>query len=110
VPWAVEDHGAWRHPTQIYSSLAAALILALLVVLERRARLPDNALFYVQGTLFCLARFVIEFYREPARSDGPLTLAQWACIAGGVFFTYKLAGLVLPVVRPRLRGAPVAAS
>jgi phosphatidylglycerol:prolipoprotein diacylglycerol transferase len=109
VPWAVEDHGAWRHPTQIYSSLAAAAILALLVTLERRARLPENTLFYLQGTLFCVARFTIEFYREPARSEGPLSLAQWACIAGFAFFGYLLVQKIAPLARPNPRQLSIVA-
>src|SRR5579863_1822147 len=36
VAWAVHDHGALRHPTQLYSAIAAALTFALLVYLERR--------------------------------------------------------------------------
>jgi phosphatidylglycerol:prolipoprotein diacylglycerol transferase len=96
VPWAVEDHGAFRHPTQIYSSLAAAAVLAILLVLERRMRLPENALFYLQGTLFCVARFAIEFYRQPARIETPLTVAQWACVAGFAYFGYRLVRLLAP--------------
>jgi len=110
VPWAVEDHGAWRHPTQIYSSLAAGATLALLIALERRARLPENALFYIQGSLLCASRFVIEFYREPARAEGPLSLAQWACIAGFMFFAYRFVRLLAPRVRSRARRWSVALS
>jgi phosphatidylglycerol:prolipoprotein diacylglycerol transferase len=103
VPWAIEDHGAFRHPTQIYSSLAAAAILALLFVLERRKKLPENALFYIQGALFCSARFIIEFYRQPARVETPLTLAQWACLAGFILFTTLLVRMSMPASRALLR-------
>ena len=110
VPWAVEDHGAWRHPTQIYSSLAAAGTLAVVVALERRARLPENALFYIQGALLCASRFVIEFYREPSRSEGPLTLAQWACVAGLCFFGWRLVRMFGSAVRIRIRRVAVVTS
>lgn len=93
VPWAVYDHGAWRHPTQLYSALAAAATLALLLVLERRGRTPENGLFYVQGALLCMSRFIIEFYREPSRMIDGFTVAQWACAAGFLFFAWRLVRL-----------------
>jgi phosphatidylglycerol:prolipoprotein diacylglycerol transferase len=96
VPWAVEDHGAWRHPTQLYSSASAALILVLLLRLEKRGHLPENALFYLQGILMCMSRFAIEFFRQPGAIFGPLTIAQWACIAGFIVFVF-LARRVLPI-------------
>jgi phosphatidylglycerol:prolipoprotein diacylglycerol transferase len=89
VPWAVVDHGAARHPTQLYSAAAALATLAVLVWLDRRLRLPDNTLFYVQGTLLCASRFAIEFVRE-GPAAGPLTLAQYACLAGIAFFVWRL--------------------
>jgi len=99
VPWAVEDHGAWRHPTQLYSSACAALTLAILLRLEKHANLPENALFYIQGMLMCLSRFIIEFYREPGAVAGVLTVAQWACFAGFLFFTFLALRLLPPVHR-----------
>jgi len=93
VAWAVEEHGAWRHPTQLYSSAAAAMTLAVLIALERRRTLPENGLFYVQGALLCASRFTIEFYREPGVVIGPMTSAQWACLAGFVFFALRLSAL-----------------
>ena len=93
VPWAVVDHGAPRHPTQLYSALAALAALAVLVWLERRLRLPDNALFFTQGALFCALRFAIEFYRDGSAYGG-FTLAQYACLAGFAFFAWRLGGLL----------------
>ena len=100
VPWAVWDHGAPRHPTQLYSSFAALLVLGILVQIDRRVRLPDNALFYLQGALMCALRFVIEIYRD-GTAYGGFTIAQYACIAGFVFFAFRLQRL--------LRKTPVAA-
>ncbi len=93
VPWAVRQHGAWRHPTQVYDSLACLLILGVLIAAERRRPL-ENALFYLQGLLYCAARFGIEFLRwhDAPPSDG-LSAAQWACAAGFVFFTVQLVRL-----------------
>ena len=44
-------------------SLAATVVFAVLLALEFRARLPNGALFALQGTLLCGSRFAIEFYR-----------------------------------------------
>lgn len=97
LAWSVHDHGAWRHPAQLYLSFTAASTLALLLWLERRRILPENGLFYVQGMCFCAARFAVEFFREvPSTPYAGMTLVQLACLAGFAFFAYKLAVLVLP--------------
>lgn len=104
--WAVWQHNAFRHPAQLYLSLANLLILLILVFLQRWSedrskrisgiRLPENTLFCVQGALYCVARFLIEFWRfTPDR--GLLTSAQWACIAGCVFFCVYLVRILRPV-------------
>lgn len=95
LPWAVWQHHALRHPTQIYLSLASLLILATLLWTER-TNPPENGLFYLQGLLYCIARFLIEFWRDSPASVGGLTLAQWACLAGGVFFVVQGNRLLLP--------------
>ena len=84
--WTMNQHGANRYPTQIALSLASALIFVLLVVLEKRRTLPENGLFFVQGFAACAARFGIEFYRTATPVFLGLTTAQWACVAGAVFF------------------------
>lgn len=100
VPWAVSEHGQMRHPTQIYSSAACALILAVLLCVEK-TRPPESTLFYLQGPLFCVARFAVEFFRVGPPPVAGLTLAQWACAAGFVFFAVKLTHLLRPHrVRP----------
>lgn len=93
VPWAIYQHGAFRHPTQVYLSAAAFLTLGVLIYLEWRRVLPENGLFYTQGVLLCGLRFVIEFYREGHAVLLGLTTAQSACLVGvGVFGTllYRL--------------------
>jgi len=88
LPWAVWQHGALRHPTQIYLSLACFGILVILLWFERTG-LPENGLFTLQGFLYCLARFAIEFWRDVPAGPGGLTTAQWACLAGAIFFAMK---------------------
>ncbi len=95
VPWAVHQHGAWRHPTQLYLSGANALILVALWRFDK-ARPPENGLFYLQGVLYCAARFLIEFFREGPPPVWGLTGAQWACLAGFAFFSVRLARLMYP--------------
>ena len=88
LPWAIWQHDRWRHPTQIYLSMASLLILFALIAFER-VKPPENGIFYLQGILYCLARFVIEFAREGKSFYFNLTAAQWACIIGFVFFTVR---------------------
>jgi phosphatidylglycerol:prolipoprotein diacylglycerol transferase len=104
LAWAVHDHGTWRHPAQLYLSLAAAISLAILIAVERRRILPENGLFYLSGILFCLDRFAVEFARTSPPVAFGLTLAQWAASFGVVFFAWKLAQL-LPPARRRIATA-----
>ncbi|MBC8140410.1 MAG: prolipoprotein diacylglyceryl transferase [Armatimonadetes bacterium] len=92
--WTTYQHGANRYPTQAFMSVASALTFALLIVLERRRVLPENGLFFVQGLLACAARFGIEFYRTASPVAVGLTAAQWACLAGMVFFGAMLARMI----------------
>lgn len=103
LPWAVYSDGAWRHPSQLYLALAAAATFAIVCAVDRRARLPENGLFYVQGMLFCVSRFAIEFYRTAHPVFMNLTAAQWGALVGGVLF----AALFARLVRPRAYVAPL---
>lgn len=81
--WAIFQHNAWRHPTQIYAGLAALGIAGALLYL--RPRLPrEGDLFRAYLVLYAGTRFVVEFWRAGDRL-GPLSLAQWACLAGGAY-------------------------
>lgn len=93
LPWAVWQHDAWRHPTQAYLSLASLAILLILLAVER-LRPPENTLFFLQGLLYCVARFLIEFLRDSPRLLGHLSSAQWACLFGGLFFAVQLTRLL----------------
>jgi phosphatidylglycerol---prolipoprotein diacylglyceryl transferase len=93
LPWAIWQHDAWRHPTQAYLSLAAFGILLVLLAVER-LRPPENTLFFLQGLLYCIARFGIEFLRDSPRLAGNLSLAQWVCLFGSLFFAVRLTQLL----------------
>jgi phosphatidylglycerol:prolipoprotein diacylglycerol transferase len=90
APLAVYDHEALRYPTQIYLSLASAGTFAVLLWLERKAVLPENGLFYVQGLLFCTLRFCSEVFRDGHTVAAGLSLAQFGCALGFVFFAVKV--------------------
>ena len=59
LPWAVEQHGAMRHPTQFYLSLAAFASLGILWWLKDRVDV-----FALSLLLWSLSRIVIEPLRE----------------------------------------------
>ncbi|MDP9019152.1 MAG: prolipoprotein diacylglyceryl transferase [Candidatus Eremiobacteraeota bacterium] len=91
---ALHDHGAYRYPTQLFMAACAAASFAFLLWIERKYRLPENGLFYTQGILFCMSRFIIEFFREGSTFAGSMTLAQLGCIAGFAFFATKFTQLI----------------
>lgn len=91
VPWALWQHGALRHPTQLYSSLSAAAIFGL-VYAARRTRDP----FAICLALWSGARFVIEFFREPISGPGFPSLAQECCLGFLAVAAFRLARAYLP--------------
>ena len=76
------------HPTQIYESLGALVVLALLLwVLEPRLRRPGS-LFWSFVGLMGVERFLVEFVRTNSPVALGLTQAQWTSIifmAAGAF-------------------------
>lgn len=92
VAWHVYQHNAFRHPTQVYLSLASLLVLAVLLVWEAH-KPPENLLFHVQGALYCFARFVIEFYRDTTGVHAGLSTAQWVCVLGMLYFGGRWYGM-----------------
>jgi phosphatidylglycerol:prolipoprotein diacylglycerol transferase len=79
VPWAITFHdpaalanagttlGVPLHPTQLYEAGAEALILAFLLVFERKARSFPGRTFWTYMLLYGISRFIIEFYRGDSR-------------------------------------------
>lgn len=80
VPWAMvfpkDVSGLPRHPSQLYEAFAEGLILFLLLqFLYHKTRLAKDAPGVIAGVFFAgyaLARFLIEFVREP---DAPILLS-----------------------------------
>lgn len=81
---AVYQHGAWRHPAQIYSALGAALLFALLWKL--RDKLPrEGDLFRLYLGLYGLSRFFIENFRERDIALAGLSSVQIACLCALIY-------------------------
>ena len=87
VPWAIYQHGAWRHPTQLYSSIAAALIFG--VLLWARTRVATGQVFALYLMLFSGFRLVI----EPLRAD--FGVGAGASIAEGASALLLMSGAVV---------------
>jgi phosphatidylglycerol---prolipoprotein diacylglyceryl transferase len=118
VPWAIVFKGAGelaRHPSQLYQAGLEGLLLALIMVplfWKTRARWRPGLLVGVFTLGMGLARFFVEYYREPdeqlqefTRQTG-LSMGQWLTlplIAVGLFF------MIRALVRPELgSGTPAA--
>jgi phosphatidylglycerol---prolipoprotein diacylglyceryl transferase len=119
VPWAMVFPGAGplpRHPSQLYEAVleGAVLIVVMLVLFwKTRARYRPGMLVGVFATGIALARFGVEFFREPdaqleqfALRTG-LSMGQWLTIP---LLVFGLALLLRALVRPPLaRAAPAPA-
>jgi phosphatidylglycerol:prolipoprotein diacylglycerol transferase len=79
LPWAVSQHGAWRHPSQIYSAVvSAALFGGLLWIRPHLKREGDLFLLYLFG--FGATRFLLEFVRWRESLYFSLSPMQWFCL------------------------------
>lgn len=102
VPWAVlfpNAGGVPRHPSQLYELVAEGILLFILLQWYKGKNPPAGNV----GGLFLLgygvARFVIEFFREPDAHLGVLSfgmsMGQWLCVpmivsgAGLILWGYK---------------------
>jgi len=91
LPWSVYQAGALRHPVQIYELL---LDLALFAFLFRRrySSFRDGELFQMYMVGYSIIRFPMESLRyQPTPVPFlNLTLVQWLCIAGVLWFGFQL--------------------
>ncbi|MGE0526904.1 MAG: prolipoprotein diacylglyceryl transferase [Bdellovibrionales bacterium] len=82
LPWAIDLHGAHRHPTQLYASFWEFAVLGVLLVVERRLR-TSGYLFSLWLILHGAGRIVMEMFRDDPRG-GPilgLSLGIWMSTA-----------------------------
>ncbi len=88
LPWGIELWGASRHPTQIYETAAAALILGWLWPRLGKSA-PPGRLFLLFVTASAGARLVLEAWRgDSSLLPGGLRLAQviaWGVMAAGLW-------------------------
>lgn len=87
LPWAIFQHGTWRHPTQLYSGAIAAVTLAILVAFRSRVR--PGQLFALYLMLFSAGRLAI----EPLRADFGTSWAAY--LAEGASAGLLVAAVVL---------------
>jgi len=82
LPWAVDLHGAIRHPTQIYATLWELGVIAILIFIERHIKRSGN-LFNIWLLLHCLGRLGMEALRDDPRGAliGGLTISSWLAVA-----------------------------
>lgn len=79
LPWAVWQHGEWRHPAQLYSSVASlGLFLALVALRPKLSREGDLFKAYLIG--FGALRFWLEFMRWRESLILGLSPMQWFCL------------------------------
>ncbi len=100
VPWAIEQWGELRHPTQVYETIAALAILILILLLRPEA--PAGRDFMVFAALTSAGQLILAGYRgDNVLLFNGLRLAQiiaWFCLAAALFGLEKLAGR--PAIEP----------
>ncbi len=79
LPWAVEQHGALRHPAQLYTSLVAAATFGFLLWLKPRLT-REGDLFKAYLLIFGSTRFLLEFVRWRETVIWGLSPMQWFCL------------------------------
>lgn len=98
VPWAMvfpSGGPAGRHPSQLYHVALEGIVLFLIILLVRRQKPATGTLGGVFLLGYGVARFIVEFFREPDKQLGFLsfgmTMGQWLCIPmilAGIFILF----------------------
>jgi phosphatidylglycerol---prolipoprotein diacylglyceryl transferase len=94
LPWAVFQHNALRHPTQIYAVFIALAVLAILFFAKDKVRYEGD-LFRIYLLCYGLSRFVLEFFRVRSEIYFGLSVAQWvsleivAAMIFAIIFAYR---------------------
>lgn len=89
VPWGMHFPGApthqLRHPSQLYEALGEGIILFVVLWTLRNRRGLKDYLFWVYVLGYGVARFTIEFFRQPDEQLGllwlGLSMGQWLTVA-----------------------------
>ncbi|MCC5827162.1 prolipoprotein diacylglyceryl transferase [Alkalimonas sp.] len=87
VPWGMVFPGAGplpRHPSQLYHVALEGILLFVIIVLVRHFKPAKGTLGGVFLLGYGVARFIVEFFREPDAHLGVLslgmTMGQWLCL------------------------------
>ncbi len=89
LPWAIELHGARRHPTQLYELFFQLAFFLLLWYLRDRLPRPDDLLKLYLGS-YAIFRFFNEFWRvNPVVALG-MTVPQFICLGILFWLSYVL--------------------
>jgi phosphatidylglycerol:prolipoprotein diacylglycerol transferase len=89
LPWAIYQHDAWRHPTQAYSGITAAVIFGLLFGIRKKTSY-EGQLFWIYLLLFGASRFVIEQFRWQTGLVMGMSSMQWFCMDLIALSSFKL--------------------
>ena len=100
--WAIYQHGAWRHPTQLYAGAAAALIFAVVWFSRGQMRREGDS-FKLYLLLYGASRLAIEFARERSTVWNNLSLVQIICLETAI-----VAAIALAWNNRKTRAEPVA--
>jgi len=85
LPWAVDfGDGIPRHPTQLYEAVFLAGLVCVLVIL-RRAALPEGAQFRLFLLSYLGFRLVVDFWKPGVFFAG-LTPLQWCAAAAMLYY------------------------
>ncbi len=88
--WAIYQHGLWRHPTQLYSGAAAALIFAA-IWFSRGQLGREGDSFKLYLLLYGASRFAIEFARDRSTVWHNFSLVQIICLETAIVAAILLA-------------------
>ncbi|MEN3158890.1 prolipoprotein diacylglyceryl transferase [Alkalimonas sp. NCh-2] len=87
VPWGMVFPGAGplpRHPSQLYHVALEGILLFVIILLVRHFKPARGTLGGVFLLGYGVARFIVEFFREPDAHLGVLslgmTMGQWLCL------------------------------
>ncbi len=113
VPWAIIFPAAGpepRHPSQLYQAGLEGLLLFIILAVYSRKPRPTGAISGLFLLGYGLARFIVEYFREPDRHLGLLSMGwsmgQWLSVpmvmigAALIIIAYR----AKPPITPRAKG------
>ena len=84
MPWGMyfplDATNTLRHPSQLYEAAFEGILLFIILWLLRKKTGVNGYLLglYIFG--YGLARFIVEFFREPDFAVGPISIGQFLCL------------------------------